>query len=422
MSQADQTVQNDTFPTVRADINNNLAALFSNSSGGTAPSVTVAYQDWIDTSGANPVWKKRNAANNAWITLGTIVSNSIAFEGTLPSQSGNNGKFLTTDGTDASWAVVPLGIATSVADTQTFTSSGTWAKPASGTWALVRCWGGGGSGAKGTSGGPGGGGGGGACVESLLKLSDLGATETVTIGAGGAAVTSSSTPGNAGGSTTFGSHVTAYGGGGGCYSSSGGAGGGGGGGGEVGEGGVVSTSSRDGGRDLYNKTTFIWAGINVANPVDPATPASFPAAVEVLTTLSSPGAKSGATGGGNGTDASKANSEIRTWEDASDSGYDQRRLDFPGEYGGGGGGGGLDGTGTGGDGGNAVYGGAGGGGAANSGSGGPGGTSTYGGNGSAGTVDANASSAGSQPGGGSGGTEGGDSGAGGAGQCIVYVY
>jgi hypothetical protein len=87
MAQADQTVQNATFPTVRADINNNLAALFTDSSGNTAPTVTVAFQDWIDTSGANPLWKKRNAANNAWITLGTITGSAIAFEGTLPSQT-----------------------------------------------------------------------------------------------------------------------------------------------------------------------------------------------------------------------------------------------------------------------------------------------------------------------------------------------
>jgi hypothetical protein len=79
MAQADQVVQNDNFPTVRADINNNLAALFSNSSGGTSPSVTVAYQDWIDTSGADPVWKKRNAANNAWITIGVLTAGG--FEG-----------------------------------------------------------------------------------------------------------------------------------------------------------------------------------------------------------------------------------------------------------------------------------------------------------------------------------------------------
>jgi hypothetical protein len=110
MAQADQSVQNATFPTVRADINNNLAALFSANSGNTAPSVTVAFQDWIDTSGTDPLWKKRNAANNAWITLGTFDGNDIAFEGTLPDQSGNSGEFLTTDGTDASWAAIPTEV------------------------------------------------------------------------------------------------------------------------------------------------------------------------------------------------------------------------------------------------------------------------------------------------------------------------
>jgi hypothetical protein len=110
MAQADQTVQNATFPTVRADINDNLAALFSNSSGNGAPTVTVAFQDWIDTSGTDAVWKKRNAANSAWITLGTISASTIAFEGTLPSQSGNANKYLSTDGTIASWELIPVEV------------------------------------------------------------------------------------------------------------------------------------------------------------------------------------------------------------------------------------------------------------------------------------------------------------------------
>jgi len=84
MAQADQTVQNATFPTVRADINNNLAALFSDSSGGTAPSVTVAFQDWIDTSGSDAVWKKRNAANNAWLTVATFLGSGLSLGGFAP--------------------------------------------------------------------------------------------------------------------------------------------------------------------------------------------------------------------------------------------------------------------------------------------------------------------------------------------------
>jgi hypothetical protein len=130
MAQADQTVQNNTFPTVRADINNNLAALFSDNSGATAPTVTVAYQDWIDTSGANPLWKKRNAANNAWITLGTISASTIAFDGTLPDQSGNAGEYLTTNGTVASWAPTPT-IPVEVKAWVNFNGSGTVAIRAS---------------------------------------------------------------------------------------------------------------------------------------------------------------------------------------------------------------------------------------------------------------------------------------------------
>ena len=158
MAQADQTVQNDTFPTVRADINNNLAALFSNNSGATAPSVTVAYMDWIDTSGANPVWKKRNAANSAWITLGTIISNSIAFEGTLPSQSGNSGKYLTTDGTTASWGTITAS-GQLLRAPQILTSGTSYTTPANCTAIYVEAVGGGGGGGQGASGNEGQGGG-----------------------------------------------------------------------------------------------------------------------------------------------------------------------------------------------------------------------------------------------------------------------
>lgn len=84
MAQADQTVQNATFPTVRADINANLAALFSDSSGNGAPSVTVAFQDWIDTSGTDAVWKKRNAANNAWLTVATFLGSGLSLGGFPP--------------------------------------------------------------------------------------------------------------------------------------------------------------------------------------------------------------------------------------------------------------------------------------------------------------------------------------------------
>lgn len=96
-------------------------------------------------------------------------------------------------------------------DVQSFTSGGTWTKPSRGRVALIECWGGGGSG--GTEGGGGGGGGGGLYTSAWIPLSSLGATETVTIGAGGAAIASGTIEkGNNGGNTTLGAWLTAYGG------------------------------------------------------------------------------------------------------------------------------------------------------------------------------------------------------------------
>jgi hypothetical protein len=219
MAQADQTVQNATFPTVRADINNNLAALFTDSSGATAPTVTVAFQDWIDTSGANPLWKKRNAANNAWITVATITGSAIAFEGTLPSQTGNAGEYLTTDGTVASWASITAA-GQLLRAPQVLTSGTTYTTPANCTSIYVEAIGGGGGGGGTNNAGAGGGGGaGGYCAKYFTVVAAV--SYTYAIGAGGAA-------NSAGGSTTFtvgGTTITAGGGAGGLTESNGGAGG-----------------------------------------------------------------------------------------------------------------------------------------------------------------------------------------------------
>ena len=227
MAQADQTVQNATFPTVRADINNNLAALFTDSSGSTAPSVTVAFQDWIDTSGANPLWKKRNAANNAWITLGTISASTIAFEGTLPSQTGNAGEYLTTDGTDASWASITAA-GQLLRAPQVLTSGVSYTAPANCTSIYVEAigGGGGGGGTGGSAGGGAGGGAGGYCAKYFTVVAAV--SYTYAIGAGGAGGPTGVGSGSAGGNTTFtvgGTTITSGGGAGGGNESTGAAGG-----------------------------------------------------------------------------------------------------------------------------------------------------------------------------------------------------
>lgn len=113
----------------------------------------------------------------------------------------------------------------------TYNANDTWTKPSNLRYVRVQLWGGGGSGVRfdnGTTNGEGGGGGGGGYFEKIIDASDLGVSETVTVGAGGAAKNSNS-DGDAGGNSSFGSHATAYGGGGGSSSTAGGGAGGGGG-------------------------------------------------------------------------------------------------------------------------------------------------------------------------------------------------
>jgi hypothetical protein len=94
-------------------------------------------------------------------------------------------------------------------------SSHTWTKPSTGSTVIVLAWGGGGGGGSyDDNSGGGGGGGGGSCSLQFLKMSDLGSTETITIGQGGTGSNGGiyGGTGTNGGNTTFGSHVTAYGG------------------------------------------------------------------------------------------------------------------------------------------------------------------------------------------------------------------
>jgi hypothetical protein len=67
MAQHDYTIDNQTFPNTRADINSALAAIVSQNSGATAPSTTYAYQLWYDTG--NDKLKIRNANDDAWIDI-----------------------------------------------------------------------------------------------------------------------------------------------------------------------------------------------------------------------------------------------------------------------------------------------------------------------------------------------------------------
>jgi hypothetical protein len=75
VSQHDLSIANGTGAAVRSDLNGALAALGTNSSGATAPTTTYAFQFWADTT--TGLLKIRNAANSAFVTVGTLASTNL---------------------------------------------------------------------------------------------------------------------------------------------------------------------------------------------------------------------------------------------------------------------------------------------------------------------------------------------------------
>lgn len=71
MAQHDYDIANADGATVRADLNSLFEAIATRNSGATAPSTTFAFMAWFDT--ANNLLKMRNAANNAWVTVASLV-------------------------------------------------------------------------------------------------------------------------------------------------------------------------------------------------------------------------------------------------------------------------------------------------------------------------------------------------------------
>ena len=67
MATHDYVISNASGASVRADLNNALAAIVSNNSNATSPATTYAYQWWADTTTGQ--LKLRNSANSAWITI-----------------------------------------------------------------------------------------------------------------------------------------------------------------------------------------------------------------------------------------------------------------------------------------------------------------------------------------------------------------
>ena len=370
----------------------NANSVVSFSSGVKDVFVTYPSENAVTTLIANTFTNNQvisvNSASTALVVTQAGAGNALSVSGTTVL----SGNVTVSGGANITGASTISGNLTTKLLTTTsgpFDSGtgATWTNPRTiASWATIELWGAGGGGGGSASGGAGGGGGGGAYFSVTVPFSYLGATETYTVGGGGANV-STNTNGSAGGNTTFtvsnwpgGSKTfSAYGGGGGGGASSTGGYAGGGGGGVLGVGGSAAAGTiGQGGAPL-----------------------------------------SAAQVSGNGNEG---------YGGAAGSGSAGVQGGFA-YYGGGGGGAGENGTGTGttGLGGNSIYGGGGGGGGNDTGTVRcPGGTSIFGGKGGDGGYGNNTTAAqnGTVPGGGGGGSDLGTAGSGNgaSGRVLVTIW
>ena len=79
----DYVISNASGSSVRADLNNALAAIVSNNSNASSPSTTYAYQWWADTTTGQ--LKLRNSANSAWITIFELDGTMLMEDGSAAS-------------------------------------------------------------------------------------------------------------------------------------------------------------------------------------------------------------------------------------------------------------------------------------------------------------------------------------------------
>jgi len=100
MAQHDYTIANQSAPTARSDINNALAAIVSQNSGASSPSITYSNMVWYDT--ANNILKMRNEADTDWITIATLdqaggtSSAAVTIASQVEAQNGtDNAKMMT---------------------------------------------------------------------------------------------------------------------------------------------------------------------------------------------------------------------------------------------------------------------------------------------------------------------------------------
>lgn len=145
---------------------------------------------WLDST-SNP-YPLKIYDGSTWVSMGTLNTSTHVFTPAV---------------------VVPTALGSVVQ--QVFTASGTYTPTANMAYCIIECVGGGGGGggaAGGAFAGCAGGGGAGAYSRSRKTAAQVGASQTVTIGAAGTAGTAGNNAGGNGGNTSVGSLVTANGG------------------------------------------------------------------------------------------------------------------------------------------------------------------------------------------------------------------
>jgi hypothetical protein len=104
MTQHAMTIANQAGGPFRADLNNALLALVTQSAGVLAPATTYAYQCWADTTSG--MLKQRNSSNSAWITLGALSDLGIQSGAQVVSAAGGTADALTASFSPAITAFV----------------------------------------------------------------------------------------------------------------------------------------------------------------------------------------------------------------------------------------------------------------------------------------------------------------------------
>ena len=110
MSQSNYNIPNQSAPVVRAQLNSVFGSIATNNSGSAAPSTTFAHQWWYDTT--TNILKQRNAANSAWIDIGTFDQTGGTF--TPSGQRDLASQAEAEAGTDNATVMTPLRTAQAI--------------------------------------------------------------------------------------------------------------------------------------------------------------------------------------------------------------------------------------------------------------------------------------------------------------------